>query len=87
MGPSGPSRFVAECQWYEEEGTCPVGGTTIVKHDAGNPMNDDDKFVFMYNCYQRPVALWPNDPLGKLSPRDPRRMWMHVIDRNVQEMY
>jgi hypothetical protein len=86
MSPSGPERFVAECKWYLDVGTCPIAGTTMVNHDPSNPMNTDDKFVFLYNCYQRPVALWPNNPLGKIRPRDPAHSYMHVIDRNMQEL-
>ena len=57
-----------------------------VKSDKDFHFNHSMRFVFLEDCYSRPVALWPFDPLHRLEPRDPKRGWFHVIDRNQSEL-
>ena len=66
---------------------CPVAKTTLVRESPSMPFNSSSKFVFLDACYERPVAIWPHDPLGDLPASDPRRDWFDVIDRNQQRSY
>ena len=83
--PGGPTRVVVEGSWLKVMGTCDVAGTALVKRDRNHPFNHSSKFVFIDQCYQRPVALWPFDPFNKLPPGDPRCNWFDIIDRNQTE--
>ena len=85
--PGGPRRYVVEGNWFKMVGVCPVTKTALVCESASMPFNSSSKFVFLDACYERPVALWPHDPLGDLPAADPRRDWFHVIDRNQQRSY
>jgi hypothetical protein len=84
--PGGPSRVVVEGEWLRVMGVCPVTKTTLVKSDPGHHHNHSSRFIFLEDCYRRPVALWPADPLNRLSPEHPQRGWFHVIDRNQNEL-
>ena len=83
--PGGPTRVVAEGSWLRVMGKCDVAGTTLVKVDRNHPFNHSSRFVFLDECYQRPVALWPFDPFDKLWRGNPRKKWFDVIDRNQTE--
>jgi hypothetical protein len=80
--PGGPKRIVVNGAWFDVMGKCPIAGTTLVKKNRRNPFNFSSKFVFLDDCYQRPVAIWPHDPSGELAANDPKRKWFDVIDRN-----
>lgn len=85
--PGGPRRYVVEGNWFKVVGVCPVAKTTLVRESPSMPFNSSSKFVFLDACYERPVAIWPHDPLGDLPASDPRRDWFDVIDRNQQRSY
>ena len=84
--PGGPSRVIVEGEWYRDMGKCPVAKTTLVKRDKGHNFNLSARFIFLEDCYRRPVAFWPFDPLHRLGNDDPQRAWFHVIDRNQDEL-
>ena len=85
--PGGPRRFVLEGKWFQVVGVCPVAKTTLVRNSPSMPFNTSSRFVFLDACYQRPVAIWPHDPLGDLPLGDRRKDWFDVIDRNQNESY
>ena len=85
MYPGGPSKVVVEGLWYENVGTCPIAGTTLVRENKNTPFNKCSRFTFLETCYQIPVAVWPYDPHGKLHPEDERRLYFDIIDRNQTE--
>ena len=84
--PGGPSRVIVEGEWYRDMGKCPVAKTTLVKRDKHHSFNLSARFMFLEDCYRRPVALWPFDPLHRLESEDPKTKWFHVIDRNQEEI-
>jgi hypothetical protein len=84
--PGGPSRVIVEGEWYRDMGKCPVAKTTLVKRDKHHNFNLSARFMFLEDCYRRPVALWPFDPLHRLESEDPKTKWFHVIDRNQEEI-
>ena len=55
--------------------------------NRANPFNTSSRFVFLDNCSERPVAVWPRDPFGKLPGWHPEQKWFHVIDRNQSMLY
>ena len=59
----------------------------MVKRNPDLVFNHSSKFVCIANCYPRPVAIWPHDPLDDLDQGDERKTWFDVIDRNQDEMY
>ena len=83
--PGGPKRIVVEGTWYDVVGECSIAGTTLVSRNKQHPFNFSSKFVFLDDCYQRPVAIWPHDPHGMLARGDPKRKWFDVINRNRAE--
>ena len=85
--PGGPRRYVLEGNWYKVVGVCPVSKTNLVRESPSMPFNSSSKFIFLDACYERPVAIWPHDPLKDLPVSDPRRDWFRVIDRNQQRSY
>ena len=85
--PGGPTRIIVEGTWYEFMGTCPIAQTPLVKKNKRYFMNLSSRFAFLDNCYQRPVAVWPHDPLDELSDGDPRKKWFDVIDKNQNEVF
>lgn len=88
MYPGGPARVVASVEWLRVEFTCPIAKTTVVSHGEHPFLTDEeDKFVFLDNCYQIPVALWPHDLLGELPAGDPRKGYYDVIDHNQLETF
>jgi hypothetical protein len=80
--PGGPTRLVVEGCWWKVMGTCPIAGTTLVKEDPDQLFNRTQRFMFLDECYQKPVAIWPHDPLNELDASDCSREWYDVIDRN-----
>ena len=85
--PGGPSRYVLEGEWFRAVGTCPIAKTALIRKSASMPFNSSSRFVFVDACYERPVAIWPHDPLGDLPLGDPRKEWFDVIDRNQTATY
>ena len=85
--PGGPSRVVVEGNWWTVVGTCPIAGTTLGKEDADHAFNHSSRFVFLDECYQRPIAIWPHDPFQELDDGDERKQWFDVIDRNQASQY
>ena len=85
--PGGPRRYVLEGKWFKVVGVCPIANTTLVRYCPSMPFNTSSRFVFLDACYQRPVAIWPHDPLGDLPLGDRRKDWFDVIDRNQCESY
>ena len=85
MFPGGPMRVIVEVSWYTTVGKRPISGIPIVKVDVDAPFNTEQKFLFLDNCYQEPVAVWPHDPLNKLAEDDVYKGYFNVIDRNQTE--
>ena len=85
--PGSPQRLIVEGEWWENMSTCPVTSNPLVKRNPDLVFNHSSKFVFIANCYPRPVAIWPHDPLDDLDQGDERKTWFDVIDRNQDEMY
>lgn len=85
--PGGPSRVVVDGEWLQNMGMCEVAGTTLVKRNTNHPFNHSSRFVFLDNCYNRPVALWPHDPFDGLGEGHPRKECFDVIDRNQDENF
>ena len=85
--PGSKKRLIVEGEWWELVGKCPVTKNTLVKKNTDHSFNHSSKFVFLANCYPRPVALWPHDPLDDLDHDDERKKWFDVIDRNQDELY
>ena len=83
----GPSRVVVEGEWCSDMDKCPVAGTSLINRDKRSAFNLIVRFMFLEDCYRRPVALWPSDPLHRLDDEDPKRKWFHVIDRNQDEQW
>ena len=84
--PRGPSRVIVEGEWYRDVGKCLLAKTTLVKRDKNYHFNLSARLMFLEDCFRRPVALWPFDPLDRLEFEDPQRKWFHVIDRNQDEL-
>ena len=83
--PGGPRRIIVEGLWYEHMGTCEIAHTPLVRKKISYFMNTSSRFAFLDACYQRPVAMWPHDPLDKLPAGDPRKNGFDIIDRNQIE--
>jgi hypothetical protein len=81
-----PERVVVECEWYRTMvAKNPISGNTVVRLDPTYLLFD--KFVFLQDCYQQPVALWPFDPFEELPRSDPRKNVFEVLDRNQTEAW
>jgi hypothetical protein len=79
--PGGPSHVVASVDWYDSKGTHALSKLPLVAKTT----DDEDAFgrmTFVKECYPRPLAIWPNDPLDDLDPDDPAKEYFRVIDRN-----
>ena len=79
--PGGLPKCVLYVDWYQNVGTAPI---------SGNPMIDTTRidwssFVFIEDCYQIPLAIWPHDPLDLLPASNPAGAWWEVIDKNQEE--
>lgn len=86
MYPGGPTQVVVEGAWYKHIGLSKFG-LDLVAPDPTNGIHTHSRFIFLTNCYQRPVALWPYDPFGKLPKDDLRKGSFAVIDRNQDEEF
>jgi hypothetical protein len=84
--PGSHKRLVVEGEWWENKGTCPVTRNSLVVKNPNHVFNHSSKFVFIANCYPRPVAIWPHDPLDDLEQDDEKKTWFDVIDRNQEEV-
>ena len=85
--PGSPKRLVVEGEWWEIMHACPITKNYLVKKNPDHDFNHSSKFVFIANCYPRPVAIWPHDPLDDLDVSDEKKQWFDVIDRNQDEEY
>ena len=83
--PGGKERVIVDGQWFEPMGVCLLANTTLVRKNKNYHFNHSSRFTFIHNCYTRPVAVWPHDPLDKLHSSNPRKQWMDVIDLNQEE--
>jgi len=77
--PLGPSRCVLKVNWFVDHGFAP----------SGCPLVDTTKdwetsYVFLEDCFQIPVAVWPHDPLGRKVGETAQ--WSEIIDRNQDEV-
>ena len=82
---NGPRRLIVEGNWLQPKGKCKVTRNHVVCFNNDYAFNLSSKFVFLDSCYQKPVAVWPFDPLLKLNPNDARRNYFQVIDLNETE--
>lgn len=87
MYPGGPKRTFLEGDWYTEVtrlSPCPVAGTPVVKLDPEqkNFFNYQAKFVLLENCYEKPIAIWPHDPINHLPAN---QGLFDVIDLNQDQ--
>ena len=85
--PGAGKRIIVEGRWWQHMGVCAVTKNHLVKKNRDHMFNHSSKFVFLANCYPRPVAVWPHDPLDDLHQYDDRKTWFQVIDRNQEEEY
>ena len=83
--PGGPSKIVLKCFWYQTVEVCPVAGNTIVRKNPNYIFNHESPFVFLDNCYQLPVAVWPYDVFKQLPENSRRREHYDVLDRNQSQ--
>ena len=83
--PGGPNRVIVEGDWFKVRDKCPVSGNIMLQQSPDSDFNSSSRFAFLDQCYQRPVAIWPHDPLNTLPANDPSRDWFDVIDRNQTE--
>ena len=67
--PGGP---VPDCEDLDHTGM----------QEQKNQFNFSSKYVFLTDCHEHPVALWPYDPLGELRHGRPEKKWFDVINRN-----
>ena len=86
MFPGGPSRLVAECDWYFDEGIDEVSGLPIVSVKPDSNFNRKSRFTFFESVYARPVAVWPYDPFAEFDSSVAHRNHYLVIDRNEPEV-
>ena len=82
MFPGGPTRLVAECDWYMGEGKESMTGLPMLSINPDSNFNRRSRFTFFESVYSRPCAVWPLDPYGELDAADPRRDYFLAIDRN-----
>ena len=79
MGP--PKSSLRSLDWYDNQGTHAISNLPLLSKTNSDPENFN-KLTFVRECYPRPLALWPNDPLDELDPDDPTKYYFRVIDRN-----
>jgi hypothetical protein len=85
--PGGPRRLILECEWFEPMGSCDITSNKLVRRNADFYANHSSRFAFLDDCFQIPVALWPYDPLDKLSAGNKFKKCFDVIDRNQEELW
>jgi hypothetical protein len=82
MYPWGRTKLVAQGDWLEVMGTCPIAGTTLVCPNNNHPFNNSCKLSSLETSYNIPVALWPHGLFNKPPNDDPRREYFDIVDRN-----
>jgi hypothetical protein len=85
--PGGPKWTILDGDWFTDSrarSPCHIAGTPVVPADPNkrNYFNFQAKFVFLENCYERPVTVWPHDPIHKKSNN---RTVFNVIDLNQNQ--
>jgi len=78
--PVGPTKLVLDCKWFDVLGVADVSKTIVVAPNQANSFNNNARFTFLYTAYQRPIAVWPSDPLGTRG--QPHTSQYEIIDRN-----
>jgi hypothetical protein len=81
MYPGGPTHVVVEAEWFDDKGFNEVSKLPMVQK-SDRLLFDGSRLAFLKECYPRPLAFWPNDPLRLLAADDERRTFFQVIDRN-----
>lgn len=81
MYPGGPTHVVVEAVWYADKGVNAISKLPLVQQSA-DLLFPNSRLSFLKECYPRPLAFWPNDPLHLLHADDERRTYLQVIDRN-----
>ena len=84
MYEDGPFQVVAEVDWYDRRGEHKISGLPLVSKTNRSAQNFT-KLTFVRECYPRPLAIWPNDPMDDLDDDDPAKYYFRVIDRNEDE--
>jgi hypothetical protein len=79
--PGGPSQVVADVDWFDNKGIHAISRLPLVAKTNFDP-EAFSRMTFLRECYPRPLAVWPNDPLDDLSEDDPAKHYFRVIDRN-----
>lgn len=79
--PGGPSQVVVDVDWFDNKGTHEISKLPLVAKTNNDP-TAFSRLTFLRECYPRPLALWPNDPLDDLDADDPAKLYFRVIDRN-----
>lgn len=79
--------MMVEGDWLEFVGTCGVAGTSLVRKNNDHPFNSSSRFVFLNNCYSKPVAVWPHDPFDDLHATHRHKDCFDIIDRNQDEIF
>jgi hypothetical protein len=59
----------------------------MVRRNKQNPFNTSSRYVFLDDCYEGPVVVWPHDPLNKLAAGYREKNWFHIINRNQVWLY
>jgi hypothetical protein len=80
MYPGGPTRLVLDCAWFDILGVVEISKTIVVERNPDNSFNQNARFTFLITAYQRPVAVWPSDPLGTRG--EPHTSQFEIIDPN-----
>jgi hypothetical protein len=80
--PGGPSRCVLHVDWFTNTGQVGTSGNVLVDTEDISEVS----FVFISDCYQIPVAVWPHDPLNRLKKGLVAHKWSEIIDKNQEEI-
>jgi hypothetical protein len=81
MYPGGPSQVVADVDWFDSKGTHDISRLPLVTK-TNFDQEAFSRMTFVRECYPRPLAIWPNDPLDDLNQDDPAKHYFRVVDRN-----
>ena len=82
-------RVIAHVTWLHNKHKCALTGIQTVSTEPLDKEDALNAFVFLDNCYQQPVALWPHDPLNMLPslPDGHEYVYYDVIDRNQLQQF
>jgi hypothetical protein len=82
--PDGPSKIFVEGVWFTNLEKCDITGNPILGVDQSlrNHLNYQAKFAILEDCYQKPVAIWPHDPLRKKGSGHADARKYEAIDNN-----